>query len=68
MLNLLIAIISDTFERELEKRHIADCKERCSMILEVELIYSMFRKVPKSKNLKDKKNIEGGYISVIRYK
>jgi len=36
MLNLLIAIISDTFDKVQENKTSSDCKERCALMREVE--------------------------------
>jgi WD40 repeat protein len=43
MLNLLISILGDTFERVSEKTVVADCKELAGMVLECELLYIMNR-------------------------
>ena len=39
MLNLLIAIISDTFDRVNEKKVPADCLVRCELILKIERLF-----------------------------
>ena len=57
MLNLLIAIISDIFDKVQENKTASDCKERCALMLEVE---ENFRT-----NLKDKSDVK--YIHICRY-
>ena len=38
MLNLLIAIISDTFDKVQEKQTALDCQERCKLMLDIEVL------------------------------
>ena len=49
MLNLLISILGDTFDRVSEKTVVADCKELAGMVLECELFF-FFNKSKKNKS------------------
>ena len=39
MLNLLIAVISDTFDKVQENKDSSDCIERCQLMLEIEELF-----------------------------
>ena len=45
MLNLLISIIGDTFDSVKENFMANDCQEKCSLILEVEELVNLYKKV-----------------------
>jgi hypothetical protein len=57
MLNLLIAVISDTFDKVQENKTSSDCKERCALMIEVEEFFLWNR------TGKDKKR----YVHLCRY-
>jgi hypothetical protein len=61
MLNLLIAVISDTFDKVQDKKQSSDCKERCNLMIEIEEIIQFFR------TKEDIEKEEKKYIHICRY-